>query len=98
MGELDNYTYSESSDHLDKGKQIFFINFGATSFLRQFSKGSEKNVMQLSILDLMIYPAVNANLFKCFLTKVSFYLELKHLALFSGCHGSCFPIVMATKN
>ena len=42
MGELDNYTYSESSDHLDKGKQIFFINFGATSFLRQFSKGSEK--------------------------------------------------------
>ena len=42
MVELDNYTYSESSDHVDKGKKIFFINFRATSFLRQFSKGSEK--------------------------------------------------------
>ena len=97
MVELDNYTYSESSDHVDKGKKFFSLILGQQVFSGNFLK-VVKNVMQLSILDLMIYPAVNANLFKCFLTKVSFYLESKHLALFSGCHGSCFPIVMATKN
>ena len=41
MKELDNYTFLEYSDHVDKGKKLFFINFGATSFLRQFSKRSE---------------------------------------------------------
>ena len=50
MGELDNYTYLESSDDVDNGKKLFLINFGATSFLWQFSKGSV--VIQFSILDL----------------------------------------------
>ena len=97
MVELDNYTYSESSDHVDKGKKNFSLILGQQVFSGNFLK-VVKNVIQLSILDLMIYSAANANLFKYFLKKVCFYLELKLLALFFGCHGSCFPIVMATKN
>ena len=42
MGELDNYTFLESSDHVGNGKKIFFITFGPTSFLRHFSEGSER--------------------------------------------------------
>ena len=42
MGDLDNFTFLETSDHADNGKNLFFINFWATSFLWQFSKGSKR--------------------------------------------------------
>ena len=42
MGELDYYAYLESSDHADNGKKLFFITFGATSFLQQISEGSKR--------------------------------------------------------
>ena len=35
MWELDKYTFLEFPDHVDNGKSFFFINFGATSFLRK---------------------------------------------------------------
>ena len=44
IGELNNYTFLESSDHVDNGKKLFFITFGATSFLRHFSKESKRHI------------------------------------------------------
>ena len=48
MGELDTYTFLESSDHVDNRKNIFFITFGATSFPQQFSIGNKRHIYDLA--------------------------------------------------
>ena len=73
MEELDNYTFLESSDHVDNGKKFFFITFGSTSFLQQFSEGSKKHItVFIDILDLLIYSTVSFNLFQYCLFKFVF--------------------------
>ena len=51
MGELDNYTFLEFSDHVDNiEKLFFFVTFGATSFQQQFSKDSKRHITDIIFL------------------------------------------------
>ena len=71
MGELDNYTFLESSDYVDNGKKVFFLTFGAQVFSGNFLK-VVKDISLRSMLGLL-YSTVSFNLFRyCLFSKIYF--------------------------
>ena len=99
MGVLDNYTFLESSDHVDNRKKLFFITFGATSFLRQFSKDSKRHITDVVY---WIYWYIQLLVSTSFITVCSVKFVFNWNSnildlLFFNCHGNCFLVVIATK-
>ena len=91
MGELDNSTFLESSDHVDNGKKaFFFITIGATSFLRQFFKDSKRHITDV-VYRIYWYIQLLVSTYFITVCSVKFVLNwnLNILdLLFFGCHGN----------